>query len=35
MYVDGACLFYVCCTDCMGVCGIVCYVAAVVEDSEF
>ena len=28
MYVYGACLFYVCCSDC----GNVCCVAAVVED---
>ena len=35
MYVYGACLFYVCicCSDCVGVCGNVCCVAAVVEDS--
>ena len=33
MYVDGACLFYVCCSDCVGVCGNVCCVAAVVKDS--
>ena len=25
--------FYVCCSDCVGVCGNVCCVAAVVEDS--
>ena len=24
MYVYGACLFYVCCSDCVGVCGNVC-----------
>ena len=33
MYVYGACL-YVCCSDCVGVCGNVC-VAAVVKDSFF
>ena len=33
MYVYGACLFYVCCNDCVGVCGNVCCVAAVVKDS--
>ena len=27
--------FYVCCCDCVGVCGNVCYVAAVVKDSGF
>ena len=26
MYVCGACLFYVCCSDCVGVCGKVCCV---------
>ena len=31
MYVYGACLFYVCCSDC----GNVCCVAAVVENSVF
>ena len=31
MYVYGACLFYVCCSDCVGVCGNVCCVAAVVK----
>ena len=25
--------FYLCCSDCVGVCGIVCCVAAVVENS--
>ena len=35
MYVYGVCLFYVCCSDCMGVCGNVCCVAAVVKDSVF
>ena len=34
MYVYGTCLFYVCCGDCVGVCGNVCCVAAVVENSE-
>ena len=24
MYVYGSCLFYVCCSDCVGVCGNVC-----------
>ena len=33
MYVYGACLFYVCCSDCVGVCGNVCCVASVVKDS--
>ena len=27
--------FYVCCTNCVGVCGNVCCVAGVVEDSGF
>ena len=27
--------FYVCCCDCVGVCGNVCCVAAVVKDSGF
>ena len=31
MYVYGACLFFVCCSDCVGVCGNVCCVAAVVS----
>ena len=31
MYVYGACCFYVCCSDCVGVCGNVCCVAAVVK----
>ena len=35
MYVYGACLFYVCCSDCVGVCGNVCCIAAVVENSFF
>ena len=34
MYVYGACLF-LCCSDCVGVCGNVGCVAAVVEDSGF
>ena len=33
MYVYGACLFYVGCSDCVGVCGNVCFVATVVLDS--
>ena len=33
MYVYSTCLFYVCCSDCAGVCGNVCCVAAVVKDS--
>ena len=33
MYVYGACLFYVCCGDCVGVCGNVCCVAVIVKDS--
>ena len=35
MYVYGACLFYVCCSDGVGVCGNVCCVAAVVKNSVF
>ena len=35
MCVYGACLFYVCCSDCVGVCGNVCCVAAVVKNSVF
>ena len=35
MYVYGACLFYVRCSDCVGVCGNVCCVATVVKDSVF
>ena len=27
--------FYVCCSDCVGVCGNVCCVAAIVKDSVF
>ena len=33
--VYGACLFYVGCSDCVGVCGNVCCVAAVVKNSVF
>ena len=33
MYVYGACLFYVCCSDCVRVCGNVCCVVGIVEDS--
>ena len=32
MYMVHVC-FYVCCSDCVGVCGNVCCVAAVVKDS--
>ena len=35
IYVYGAGLFYVCCSNCVGVCGNVCCVAAVVKDSFF
>ena len=35
MYVYGACLFYVCCSDCVGVCGNVCCVAVVVKVNVF
>ena len=35
MYVYGACLFYVCCSDCVGVCENVCCVAAVIKNSVF
>ena len=35
MYVYGASLFYVCCSDCVGICVNVCCVAAVVKDSGF
>ena len=35
MYVYVVCLFHVCCSDCVGVCGNVCCVAAVVKDSLF
>ena len=30
MYVYGACLLHVCCSDCVGVCGNVCCVATIV-----
>ena len=33
MCVYDACLFYVCCSDCVVVCGNGCCVAAVVENS--
>ena len=33
MYVYGACLFYVCCTNCVGGCWNVCCVTAVVNYS--
>ena len=33
MYVYGACLFYDGCSDCVGICGNVCCVAAVVKDN--
>ena len=35
MYVYVACLFLVCCSDSVGVCGNGCCVAAVVKDSVF
>ena len=35
MYVYGACLFYVCCSACVEVCGNVCRVVAVVKNSVF
>ena len=35
MYVYVACLFYVCCSDCVGVCENVCCVTAVVKNSGF
>ena len=35
MYVYGPCLFYVCCSDCVGVWEKVGCVAAVVEDNVF
>ena len=35
MCVHGSCLFYVCCSDWLGVCGNVCCVATAVADSEF
>ena len=34
MYMVHVC-FYVCCSDCVGVCGNVCCVAAVVKNSGF
>ena len=34
MYMAHVC-FYVCCSDCVGVCGNVCCVAAVLKDSGF
>ena len=34
MYMAHAC-FYVCCSDCVGVCGNVCCVAAIVKNSVF
>ena len=34
MYIAHVC-FYVCCSDCVGVCGNVCCVAAVVKNSVF
>ena len=34
MYMTHVC-FYVCCNDCVGVCGNVCCVAAVVKDSGY
>ena len=34
-YVYGTCLFYVYCSECVGVCGNVCCVATVVEESVF
>ena len=35
MYVYGAVCFYVCCGDCVGGCGNVCCVEAIVKDSVF
>ena len=35
MFIYGASLFYVCCSDCVDVCGNVCCVATVLKDSEF
>ena len=35
MYVYGACLFYICCSDCVVGCGNVCCVVAVVKNSVF
>ena len=34
MYMEHVC-FYVCCSDCVGACGKVCYVAAIVKNSVF
>ena len=34
MYVYSVC-FYVCCSDCVGVCGNVCCVAAIVKNIVF
>ena len=34
MYIAHVC-FYICCRDCVGVCGNVCCVAAVVKDSGY
>ena len=31
MHVYGACLFYVCCSDCVEVCGNVCCVATLLK----
>ena len=35
MYVYGTCLFYVCCSDCAGVCRTVWCIVAVVKNSVF
>ena len=35
MHVYGACMFYYCCSDCVGVCVNVCCVAAVVKKVLF
>ena len=35
MYVYRSCFLNVCCSDCVGVCGNVCCVAAVVKNSVF
>ena len=35
MYVYDTCFFYVCCSDCVGICKNVCCVVAVVENSRF
>ena len=34
IYIAQVC-FYVCCSDCMGICGNVCCVASVVKDSGY